>query len=98
MPTPLESQNGLQGWFAAYDASRNDEVWTSFTELTDTVACLKSHRDWVEANSWGFGDRAFHYMWYLLLTDEVLKRERPSLLEIGRSRLSTSSVSSRYHM
>ena len=54
-----------------------------FHGRTDDIDFLKAHRDWVEQNSWGFGDRAFHYMWYLLLKDDVLTRHSPSLLEIG---------------
>ena len=64
-------------------AEHNDAVWKSFQQKTDTVPWLKAHRDWVEENSWGFGDRAFHYMWYLLLRDDVLNRTSPQLLEIG---------------
>jgi hypothetical protein len=64
-------------------AECNDMLWKSFTERTDGVEFLKTHRDWVEHNSWGYGARAFHYMWYLLLKDDVLIRHSPSLLEIG---------------
>ena len=58
-------------------------MWKGFTERTDGVNFLKTHRDWVEQNYWAFGDRACHYMWYLLLKDDVLTRHSPSLLEIG---------------
>lgn len=64
-------------------AEHNDALWKSFGQKTDTVSFLKVHRDWVEKNSWGFGDRAFHYMWYILLRDCVLNRPSPRLLEIG---------------
>ena len=64
-------------------AEYNDTLWKSFTERTDGIDFLRAHRDWVEQNAWGFGDRAFHYMWYLLLKDDVLTRRSPSLLEIG---------------
>jgi len=64
-------------------AEHNDALWKSFQQKTDTVPFLKAHRDWVEENSWGFGDRAFHYMWYLLLRDGILNRPSPQLLEIG---------------
>lgn len=64
-------------------AECNDMLWKSFTERTDGVDFLKAHRDWVEQNSWGYGHRAFHYMWYLLLKDDVLARHSPSMLEIG---------------
>jgi|SRR5215469_9668416 len=75
----------LEKYFAKYEptAEINDRLWGDFTQKTDSIEFLKSHRDWVEKNSWGFGDRAFHYMWYLLLRDDVLKRDTPRLLEIG---------------
>ena len=63
--------------------SHNDELHREFTYLTDTILFLKEHRDFVERTQWGFGDRAFHYMWWLLLT-EVCKSVSPvRALEIG---------------
>jgi hypothetical protein len=75
----------LEKYLADYSpiAELNDLIWTSFEKNTDSIHFLKAHRDWVEQNSWGFGDRAFHYMWYLLLRDDVLNRPDPKLLEIG---------------
>lgn len=62
---------------------QNEGLWLEFTRLTDSVPCIKKHRDWVEKFKWGFGDRAFHYMWYLLLAQDILRRKNPVLLEIG---------------
>jgi len=75
----------LETFIADYKPTEeyNDSLWRSFGLKTDTVSFLKAHRDWVEENSWGFGDRAFHYMWYLLLRDDILNRPCPQLLEIG---------------
>jgi hypothetical protein len=75
----------LEQYLANYrtTAEINDSIWTSFNQHTDSIRFLKAHRDWVEENSWGYGDRAFHYMWYLLLRDDVLNRPDPKLLEIG---------------
>lgn len=77
--------NTLQGFFAEYHPSEeaNDAVYKEFTDRVADVSYLKAHRDWVEQNEWGFGDRAFHYMWYLLLTEDILTRTDPSILEIG---------------
>lgn len=61
----------------------NDAVWKEFNDLANTIPYVRDHRDWVEENKWGFGDRAFHYMWYLILTQDVLNRKNPTLLEIG---------------
>ena len=75
----------LEKYFADYrpTAELNDLVWTTFEKDTDSIPFLKAHRDWVEENSWGYGDRAFHHMWYLILRDDVLNRPEPKLLEIG---------------
>jgi hypothetical protein len=61
----------------------NEAVYQDFTQLTDTMAFLKAHRDFVEQNSWGFGDRAFHYMWYLVLIDLAASFDTVKALEIG---------------
>ena len=75
----------LETYIANYrsTAEVNDTVWTSFGKQTDSIRFLKAHRDWVEENSWGFGDCAFHYLCYLLLRDDVLNRPASELLEIG---------------
>jgi hypothetical protein len=75
----------LEQHFAHYrsTAEQNDCPWETFEENTNSIPFLKAHRDWVEKNSWGYGDRAFHYMWYLILRDDVLNRATPELLEIG---------------
>lgn len=81
MPPRTELQLQVAGY--ENKAAHNDAVWKDFAQRTDSVDFLKAHRDWVEQNAWGFGDRAFHYMWYLMLKDDVLTRRSPSLLEIG---------------
>jgi hypothetical protein len=75
----------LRDLFAGYrsSAQANDAIHQEFTRRVDGIPYLKEHRDWVERNDWGFGDRAFHYLWHLLLTEDVLTRPDPSALEIG---------------
>src|SRR4051794_4444329 len=66
-------------------AAANEEIHREFTTRTDQIAFLKEHRDWVEKNEWGFGDRAFHYMWFLItrhLCSEAFQQP-PAVLEIG---------------
>jgi hypothetical protein len=41
---------------------------------------LSLHRDWVEQNSWGYGDRELHWMWKLIV-DQMPKDFK--FLEIG---------------
>lgn len=52
----------------------------SFTELVNTTHELKAHRDWVEANVFGFGERSFHWL-HKLIVDEM--PEEFKFLEIG---------------
>jgi len=51
-----------------------------FKEQTDADPQLKAHRDFVESNIFGFGERSFQYMWKLLL-DEM--PHKFNFLEIG---------------
>jgi GT2 family glycosyltransferase len=65
-------------------AEKNDEMWKRFARFVDEIPELRVHRDYVEANGWGFGDRAFHMMW-LVLFDEIRSRGHTHVaaLEIG---------------
>lgn len=65
------------------DAVHNDWIHQTFTAETDRVPDLKDHRDYIEKHKLGFGDRAFHYMWYLVLTDLKSRGTKADLLEIG---------------
>jgi hypothetical protein len=64
-------------------AAHNAGLHSEFTQLTDGVELLKHHRDVIEANLWGTGDRAFHYMWYLILQDISQRSAAVDCLEIG---------------
>lgn len=64
-------------------AEHNDALFIEFTNLTDTVPVLRRHRDWVEDNRLGLGERAFHFLWWLLLKDAAERFERLRALEIG---------------
>jgi hypothetical protein len=58
----------------------NDLLHSRFTKYVNELTFLKEHRDWVEANQFGFGDRAFHYLW------RILVHEMPkdfAMLEVG---------------
>lgn len=57
--------------------------------LVNGIPALKAHRDWVEQNIFGFGERSFHYLWKLLLAELP---ENPNLLEIGIFRGQTISL------
>jgi hypothetical protein len=64
-------------------AAANEALHAEFTGLTDRTEFLKRHRDWVETNRWGYGDRAFHHMWRLLIEDLAARFEPVRALEIG---------------
>lgn len=64
-------------------SEHNSALHRNLTELTDTVPALKTHRDFIERNEWGFGDRAFHYLWWLLLADACQRFNPIRALEIG---------------
>lgn len=61
-------------------ALHNEALHAAFTENVDATLWLKAHRDYIEANQHGFGDRAFHHL-YKLLVDEMPPVF--SFLEIG---------------
>src|ERR1700760_4759787 len=60
-----------------------------FVDCVNQDYALKSHRDWVEQNVFGFGDRAFQWMWKLLV-DEMPKEF--SFLEVGVFRFQIVSL------
>ena len=75
----------LADWAAAYRNERaiNTEVYKRFDGLARSPEWLSRHRDWVEANHWGFGDRALHHMWRLLLEHLASQRSVVRCIEIG---------------
>jgi cephalosporin hydroxylase len=55
-------------------------LYTEFTKNVNQDIELKRHRDFVEQNQYGYGERAFHWMWNLIVK-ELPQEFR--LLEIG---------------
>src|SRR6266702_2654355 len=79
--------DSLAGRMEKYEntAAINETLHVEFTTRTDQIPFLKEHRDWVEKNQWGFGDRAFHYLW-LLVAHHLCSDapgDPPAVLEIG---------------
>ena len=64
-------------------AASPDALWQEFATQTNALPFLKSHRDYTENHQLGLGDRAFHYLWFLLLLDLAERVGNPRLLEIG---------------
>ncbi len=42
----------------------------SFTDLVNADPALKAHRDYIEKHAYGFGERAFHWLWKLIVEDQ----------------------------
>ncbi|KIX11612.1 glycosyltransferase [Dethiosulfatarculus sandiegensis] len=64
-------------------AEGNDKIWSEFSYMTNTIMDLRIHRNYVEANDWGYGDRAFHMMWLYLLNRATNRQHTVNALEIG---------------
>ncbi|MCO5947681.1 CmcI family methyltransferase [Mucilaginibacter flavidus] len=63
--------------------AHNDYLFEHFKHKTDTIKFLKDHRDYIEAENLGFGERAFTYMWYLMIKHIEISGMNPVFLEIG---------------
>lgn len=55
-------------------------IWKSFKQMVNQHELLKAHRDFVVNYRWGYGNRAFHWMWNLLIHDAP---DNFKMLEIG---------------
>jgi hypothetical protein len=44
-------------------------IFKQFFDLVQRDDQLRKHRDYIEANDYGFGDRPFHWMWNLICQD-----------------------------
>ena len=64
-------------------AEHNDKLHDDFSKLTQNIPFIYQHRRHVETNNLGFGDAAFHYMWYLLILHVSEKFTHPNFLAIG---------------
>lgn len=60
-----------------------------FCELVNKDEELKAHRDWIDQNVFGFGERSFWWLWILLLAEMP---ENGKLLEIGVLKGATLSL------
>lgn len=64
-------------------AQYNESIHKDFEEELLSISWLQNHRFYCEQNNLGFGDRAFHFMWYLLLQSVCSEFKNPHILEIG---------------
>lgn len=61
----------------------------TFIENVNECKWLREHRDFVEQNAFGFGERSFHYMWSLLINEMP---NEFSFMEIGVFRFQIVSL------
>ncbi|MFB9844073.1 class I SAM-dependent methyltransferase [Mucilaginibacter ginsenosidivorans] len=83
MVSPIEAT--LDDFVRQYEntGACNDDIFETFTRNTDRYPFLKEHRDYIEQHRLGYGDRAFHYMWYLIIRHVQSRQLKPDMLEIG---------------
>lgn len=65
------------------DEQQNDSLYELFGTKVNSNSLLKTHRDDIEKRLAGFGDRPFHYLWYLIITDLKKLNREVNCLEIG---------------
>lgn len=78
MKQTLEFQVYANAW--KNEAEYNNAFHGELTDLVNQDPLLKKHRDWVEQNQHGFGDRPFHWVWKMLVQQMP---EIFTFLEIG---------------
>lgn len=81
----IENEDSLQKRIAEYrqTSEHHDHLFRDFTRRTEACPLLRQHRKWVEEHRWGYGDRAFAYMWLLILREIASRFPENSALEIG---------------
>ena len=81
----IGTELNLSDHVARYQNSReyNTRIHRDLDAMTYRWPWLSDHRTWVEAQEWGFGDRAFHAMWYMILSHLGQRSSDIRCLEIG---------------
>ncbi len=64
-------------------AEHNEKLHAEFEQLVQTIPFLAQHRKYVETHKLGFGDTAFHYMWYLIIQHLAEQSSNLKFVEIG---------------
>jgi hypothetical protein len=93
---PLMTIDGVTQYYEDIP-DKHTAIWTGFKRLVNAYPELKNHRDWVVQNNFGYGNRAFHWMWYLITQELPLEFK---FLEIGVFKgqlISLMSMLNAYH-
>jgi hypothetical protein len=76
---PLASTTHLEDFYSD-SPEKHEFIWTRMKQLVNATPELKAHRDFVIQYNWGYGNRAFHWMWNVLVRNAP---ENFKFLEIG---------------
>lgn len=78
-------------WYWEDKEDRHRFIYERFTDFVNDTPSLKAHRDWIEHNCWGLGERAFQWAWKLVMC-EFIDQEEIRFLEIGVHRGQITSL------
>lgn len=76
---PLMTIDGVTQYYEDIP-EKHVAIFTGFKRLVNEYPQLKNHRDWVRQNDFGYGERAFHWMWHLICKELLVDFK---FLEIG---------------
>jgi len=62
------------------DATINEQIFSNFTNYVDKIELLKKHEITIHTNNLGYGEKAFWFLWHLLVNEMPLQFK---FLEIG---------------
>ena len=65
---PFVSLNGMIEYYQDIP-EKHTAIWKTFKTMVNGYIELKEHRDWVTQNDFGYGNRAFHWMWHIIVRD-----------------------------
>lgn len=65
---PFVSLDGMIEYYQD-TSEKHTAIWNTFKIMVNGYIKLKEHRDWVIQNDFGYGNRAFHWMWHIIVRD-----------------------------
>ena len=87
---PFMSVDGLTEYYED-TSEKHVAIFNTLKSMVNDHPELKAHRDWIRQNDFGYGERAFHWMWFLICKDLP---QRFKFLEIGVFKGQTISLMS----
>jgi len=62
----LMSPSALEAYYSD-SPDKHSHIWLNMKGMVNSTPILKFHRDFVVKNGWGYGNRALHWMWNILI-------------------------------